>query len=186
LSTAYDFEEKGVEILVLKSSKDTRDGSDTIRSRAGLTRRCISVDDGIDLYEVVKAYDEELSKRDKKLKWVLVDECQFLTEDQVDELSDAVDYLGVNVICYGLRTDFMSRSFPASRRLFEIADDIEEVKSTCECGERKTSINARFDENGDIVTEGEQVLVGGNETYKPICRRCWKEKIREKIIKEDD
>lgn len=184
LSTAYDFEEKGVEILVLKPSKDTRDGSDIIRSRAGLQRSCVSVDETIDLYEAIKMYDEALGEKGKKLKWVIIDECQFLSEDQVDQLSDVVDFLSVNVICYGLRTDFRSRLFPASKRLFEIADDIEEIKSTCECGERKTSINARFDENGDIVTEGEQVLVGGNDKYKAICRKCWKEKIREKIEKE--
>lgn len=184
LSTAYDFEEKGVEILVLKPSKDTRDGSDIIRSRAGLQRSCVSVDETIDLYEAIKMYDEALGEKGKKLKWVIIDECQFLSEDQVDQLSDVVDFLSVNVICYGLRTDFRSRLFPASKRLFEIADDIEEIKSTCECGERKTSINARFDENGDIVTEGEQVLVGGDGKYKAICRKCWKEKIREKIEKE--
>lgn len=184
LSTAYDFEEKGVEILVLKPSKDTRDGTDIIRSRAGLQRSCVSVDDTIDLYEAIKMYDDALGEKGKKLKWVIIDECQFLSEDQVDQLSDVVDFLSINVICYGLRTDFRSRLFPASKRLFEIADDIEEIKSTCECGERKTSINARFDENGDIVTEGEQVLVGGNDKYKAICRKCWKEKIREKIEKE--
>ncbi len=184
LSTAYDFEEKGIEILVLKPLKDTRDGLNTIRSRAGLQRPCVSVDEDIDIYEAIKTYDEKLSQDGKKLKWVLVDECQFLTVNQIDELSDVVDYLNINVICYGLRTDFMSRLFPASKRLFEIADDIEEVKSTCECGERKTSINARFDENGDIIMEGEQVLVGGNDKYKAICRKCWKEKIREKIEKE--
>ena len=112
---------------------------------------------------------------------VLVDECQFLTEEQVDQLSDIVDYMGVNVLCYGLSTDFKSHLFPASKRLFEIADSIEEVKSSCECG-KKALINARFDENGNIITEGSQILVGGNEMYKPLCRKCWKDKIREKNV----
>ena len=118
------------------------------------------------------------------LKWVIIDECQFLTEAQVNQLSDAVDFLNVDVMCFGLRTDFQSHLFEGSKRLFEIADDIEEIKASCECGERKTSINARFDDNGEIVTEGSQVEIGGNERYKAICRKCWKDKITRKMNKE--
>ena len=110
----------------------------------------------------------------------MVDECQFLTEEQVDQLSDIVDYLDVNVICYGLRTDFKSKLFPASKRLFELADDIEEVKTSCDCGER-ASINARFNNEGKIITEGSQILVGGDDLYHAICRKDWKELIRKKI-----
>lgn len=179
LSTAYNFEEKGVNIMVLKPSLDTRDGEGIIRSRAGLERKCLMVDDEINLYDVVKAYKNLLSTRLEMLKWVIVDECQFLTEKQVDELSDVADFLDIGVMCFGLRTDFQSRLFPGSKRLFEIADDIEEIKSTCECGDRKTSINARFDGNGNIVTEGGQILVGGDEAYRALCRKCWKEKVRE-------
>jgi thymidine kinase len=111
--------------------------------------------------------------------WVLVDECQFLTEEQVDQLSDVVDLMGVNVLCYGLRTDFRSKLFPASKRLFEIADEFQELKSSCKCN-KKASINARFDKDENIITEGEQVLVGGDDIYQPMCRKCWKQKIREK------
>ena len=107
-----------------------------------------------------------------------------MTEEQVDQLSDVVDFLDINVMCYGLRTDFKSRLFPASKRLFELADDIEEVKSTCECGKNKTSINARFDKNGDIIVDGDQIMVGGDESYRAICRKCWKDKVRDKINKE--
>ena len=183
LSTAYNFEEKNVQIMVLKPSLDTRDGEGVIKSRAGLERKCIMVDHDVNLYKVVKAYKNVLASQLETLKWVIIDECQFLTEAQIDQLSDVVDFLDVNVMCYGLRTDFKSRLFPSTKRLFELADDIEEIKSTCECGERKASINSRFDNNGEIITEGDQIMVGGNETYRAICRKCWKNKVRDKIEK---
>lgn len=181
LTTAYNFEEKGVQIMVLKPALDTRDGEGIIRSRAGLERKCIMVDKDVNLYKAIKAYKNVLASQLETLKWVIIDECQFLTEEQVDQLSDAVDFLDVNVMCFGLRTDFQSHLFPGSKRLFELADDIEEIKSTCECGERKTSINARFDENGEIIIEGSQVEIGGNDKYRAICRKCWKDKVRDKI-----
>ena len=186
LTTAYDFEEKGIQIMVLKPSLDTRDGEGIIRSRAGLERKCIMIDKEINLYKAIKAYKNVLASQLETLKWVIIDECQFLTEEQVDQLSDVVDFLDVNVMCFGLRTDFQSHLFPGSKRLFELADDIEEIKSTCECGERKTSINARFDENGEIVIEGSQVEIGGNDKYKAICRKCWKNKVRDKLLKENE
>ena len=178
LSTAYNFEEKNVQIMVLKPALDTRDGEGIIRSRAGLERKCVMIDKDMNLYKAIKAYKNVLAAQLETLKWVIIDECQFLTEDQVNQLSDVVDFLDVSVMCFGLRTDFKSQLFPGSKRLFELADDIEEIKSTCECGDRKTSINARFDENGEIVTEGSQVEIGGNDRYRAICRKCWKDKIR--------
>ena len=184
LSTAYDFEEKGIQIMVLKPSLDTRDGKGIIRSRAGLSRPCLTIDKDVDLYKAIKSFSNALAAQFESLRWVIIDECQFLTEEQVDQLSDVVDFLDINVMCYGLRTDFKSRLFPASKRLFELADDIEEVKSTCECGKNKTSINARFDKNGDIIVDGDQIMVGGDESYRAICRKCWKDKVRDKINKE--
>ena len=184
LATAYNLEENGVQIMVLKPSIDTRDGEGIIRSRAGLERKCIMVDKDMNLYKAIKAYRNVLASQLETLKWVIVDEAQFLTEEQVDQLSDVVDFLDINVMCFGLRTDFQSKLFPGSKRLFEIADDIEEIKSSCECGDKKASINARFDANGDIVTDGSQVEIGGNDKYKAICRKCWKNKIRDKILKE--
>lgn len=185
LTTAHNLEENGLEIMVLKPSADTRDGEGIIRSRVGIERKCTSVDNDVNLYRAIKDYRNFLASQFVELKWVLVDECQFLTEEQIGQLSDVVDFLGINVICYGLRTDFQSKLFPASKRLFELADDIEEIKSTCECGDRKTSINARFDSDGNIVTEGDQVVIGGNDMYKPLCRRCWKNKIRDKKLSEE-
>ena len=186
LTTAYNFEENGLDIMCLKPSADTRDGEGIIKSRVGLERPCVMVDPDVNLYKAIKDYRNVLAAQFHNLKWVLIDECQFLTEEQIDQLSDVVDFLGVNVMCFGLRTDFQSKLFPASKRLFELADEIEEIKSTCMCGEKKTSINARFDENGNIVTEGEQIMVGGNDIYRSICRKCWKNKIREKKLAENN
>ena len=104
---------------------------------------------------------------------MLVDEAQFLSKAQVDQLARIVDDYGVNVICYGLRTDFQSHVFEGSLRLFELADTIDEIKSTCSCG-RKTIINARIDANGDVVTDGDQVEIGGDDKYVALCRRCWR------------
>lgn len=109
------------------------------------------------------------------IDWFLVDEAQFLTAAQVDQLARVVDDFGSNVICYGLRTDFRSCLFEGSRRLFEIADTIDEIKSTCTCG-RKTIINARMDSNGDFVEEGQQVEIGGDDRYMAVCRKCWRNK----------
>ena len=183
LATAYNLEENGVQIMVLKPSLDTRDGEGVIKTRAGLERKCIMIDKDVNLYKAIKAYKNVLASQFEELKWVLIDESQFLTEEQVDQLSDVVDFLDVNVMCFGLRTDFQSHLFQGSKRLFELADDLEEIKSSCTCGDRKASINARFDENGEIITEGGQVEIGGNDKYKAICRRCWKNKVREKMMK---
>ena len=184
LSTAYDFEEKGIQIMVLKPSLDTRDGKGIIRSRAGLSRPCLTIDKDVDLYKAIKSYSNALAAQFESLRWVIIDECQFLTEEQVDQLSDVVDFLDINVMCYGRSTDCKSRVCPASKRLFERAGDREEVKATGECGKNKTSINARFDKNGDIIVDGDQIMVGGDESYRAICRKCWKDKVRDKINKE--
>ena len=119
-----------------------------------------------------------LELEEKELKWILVDEAQFLTEEQVDQLGDIVDYLGIDVYCFGLRTDFKTHLFPGSKRLFEIADKLEEIKSTCECG-RKNLVNARFTKDGKLAVAGAQTQVGGDSMYTAICRRCYKEKMRE-------
>ena len=124
LTTAYNFEENHIRILVMKPSLDVRDGDGIIRSRVGLERPCMMADKEDDLFGIVKRRDEELRAEDSRLEWVLVDECQFLTEKQVEQLAKVVDKLDISVMCYGLRTDFQSRLFPGSRRLVEVADDI--------------------------------------------------------------
>ena len=169
MTTAHNMDERHIQSLTLKPSIDTRDGDGQIYSRVGISRPCITFPKEANLFGLV------LEKGNEEVRWIFVDEAQFLTEEQVEQLSDVVDVLDINVACYGLRTDFKSRLFPGSKRLFELADTIEEIKSTCECG-NKTIINARLDKDGNLVKNGPQTLVGGDDKYVSICRKCWKER----------
>lgn len=179
LTQAYNFEERGMEYLCFKPIIDTREQKSVIRSRIGIERECHWIYGDTDMYQQIKKiFEDTLSIP----SWLLIDEAQFLTPEQVDQLAHVVDDYGCNVVCYGLRTDFKSHLFEGSRRLFEIADSIEEIKSTCSCG-RKTIVNARIDSNGNIVTEGEQVEIGGNDKYMAVCRKCWTNKRIEKARK---
>lgn len=172
LTQAYNFEERGLTYACLKPVVDTRDGASVIRSRIGIERACSYIYPDTDLYSLARELSD---RRGAMIDWFLVDEAQFLSEAQVDQLSRVVDDFGSNVVCYGLRTDFKSRLFEGSRRLFEIADTIDEIKSTCTCG-RKTIINARINADGDFVEEGEQVEIGGDDRYIAVCRHCWRNK----------
>lgn len=172
LTQAYNFEERGLTYACLKPVVDTRDGASVIRSRIGIERACSYIYPDTDLYSLARELSD---RRGAMIDWFLVDEAQFLSEAQVDQLSRVVDDFGSNVVCYGLRTDFKSRLFEGSRRLFEIADTIDEIKSTCTCG-RKTIINARINADGDFVEEGEQVEIGGDDRYIAVCRHCWRDK----------
>lgn len=176
LAKAYNFQERDIPFLIIKSRIDTRDGKDIIHSRSLGDRECVGVDPKDNVLKVVET---EMLQQQKNFKWVLVDEAQFLTEKQVDELTEIVDKHNINVMCYGLRTDFKTHLFPGSKRLFEVADTIEELKSTCSCG-AKNIYNARIDMYGEIVLEGKQVEVGGEDKYMSMCRKCYKNK---KIIK---
>ena len=164
LVKAHNFDTKNIPILVIKPSIDTREEEAIVKSRIGVSRKCLLIDKNENLFN--------LAIKHKMCKWILVDESQFLTPQQVEQLAKAVDTIGINVICYGLRTDFLSHVFPGSLRLFELADTIEEIKSYCECG-NKAIINARFDAKGNMITQGEQIQIGGDETYKAICRDCF-------------
>lgn len=172
LTTAYNFEERGMSYLCFKPVIDTRDNRNVIRSRIGIERECRWIYRDTDMYSEIR---EIVRKTHDVPSWLLVDEAQFLSAGQVDQLAHVVDDFGINVICYGLRTDFKSHLFEGSKRLFEIADTIDEIKSTCTCG-RKTIVNARIDSKGEIITEGEQVEIGGNDRYISVCRKCWRNK----------
>lgn len=172
LTTAYNFEERGMSYLCFKPVIDTRDNRNVIRSRIGIERECRWIYRDTDMYSEIR---EIVRKTHDVPSWLLVDEAQFLSAGQVDQLAHVVDDFGINVICYGLRTDFKSHLFEGTKRLFEIADTIDEIKSTCTCG-RKTIVNARIDSKGEIITEGEQVEIGGNDRYISVCRKCWRNK----------
>ncbi|MCR5324464.1 MAG: thymidine kinase [Lachnospiraceae bacterium] len=162
LMVNYNYLERGCESLLLKPKLENRDGETIIRSRIGLEASCRFVEDFLEELE----QDPEMIKEFDAL---IVDEAQFLSEDQVNKLADIVDDHDIPVICYGLRTDFQAKMFPGSRRLLEIADKIEEVKTVCWCGKKATH-NARIF-NGKIVRDGAQVMMGGNESYIALCRK---------------
>lgn len=182
LMQAHQFEESGIPFLCMKSAIDTRDGEDVIVSRIGIKRECITVGVEDDLYALMTSLIGDFTLQGlSKPCWILVDEAQFLSAKQVEQLGLVVDRLNINVMCYGLRTDFLSRMFEGSKRLMELADEIDEIKTSCSCG-RKAVVNARF-HNGEITTEGEQIMIGGNETYIPLCRKCYFEALeRERIM----
>lgn len=174
LAKAYNFQERNIPFLIIKSRIDDRDGIDVIHSRSLGDRECIGVNTNDNILKIV---ENEITTNNTLYQWILVDECQFLTEKQVDELAEIVDKHHINVLCYGLRNDFRTKLFEGSRRLFEIADTIEEIKSTCTCG-GKTIYNIRVDNRGNIVTDGEQIEVGGDDRYISMCRKCFKEKLK--------
>lgn len=165
LITKFNYEERNMKVLLLKPAIDNRDGANTVKSRIGLENEAIPVSEDENLYEkYVKEYSD--------CQVIIVDECQFLTPEQVDQLADIVIYRNIPVLCFGLSTDFTTHLFPGSKRLFEIAESISEIKSVCACG-AKATVNARIDGKGKIVTEGSQVCIGGNDSYLAMCRKCW-------------
>ena len=168
LITRFNYLEQGMTVWLIKPSTDTRDGADVIRSRIGLTCSAQIItpeQDMIAAYRDAGAHDV-----------IIADEAQFFTPEQIDALRTLVDTDNIPVLCFGLRTDFQTHFFPGSRRLMELADSITEIKTVCACGSKAT-VNARIDAGGRIVTEGSQILLGGNDSYVAMCHRCWKKKI---------
>ena len=157
-------------VWLIKPSIDTRDGADIIRSRIGLECRA----QVITPEEDIKAAYRAAGKHDV----IIADEAQFFTPEQIDQLRDLVDEENLPVLCFGLRTDFLTHFFPGARRLMELADSLTEIKTVCACG-RKATVNARIDASGRIITQGDQVFLGGNDSYVAMCHQCWKRKIRE-------
>ena len=170
LITKYNYEENGMRVWLIKPSADDRDGAIILRSRVGLEAPAEVIAPEADI--------RELFAKQEKTDVIIVDECQFLMPEQIDQLREIVDAENVPVLCFGLRTDFRSTLFPGSRRLFEVADTITEIKTICDCGAKATT-NARVGEDGYIVTEGAQILMGGNDRYIAMCHKCWKESIAE-------
>ena len=168
LITKFNYEERGMKVWLIKPSVDVRDGADVVKSRIGLSAKAQIITPDIDLYE------EYQKHRDCHV--IIADECQFFTANQIDGLRKIVDVIDIPVLCYGLRTDFLTKLFTGSSRLFEVADSITEIKTICTCG-KKAIVNARIDEQGKVVTEGGQILLGGNDSYVAMCHSCWKAEI---------
>ena len=165
LITKFNYEERGMKVWLVKPSVDVREGTDVIGSRIGLSSVCTPIDDKTDIYEL---FISEHSEADV----IIADECQFFTKDNVNQLRRIVDECDVPVLCFGLRTDFKTELFSGSARLFSIADSISEIKTICECG-KKATVNARIDKDGRVITDGEQVKLGGNESYVATCHKCY-------------
>jgi len=176
LITKYNYEENGLKVWLLKPSADTRDGQDILRSRIGLEAKVEVAPPDCDICTRFR------QTRKGCCDIIIVDECQFLTPEQIDQLRAIVNDFDIPVICFGLRTDFQTKLFPGSRRLMEVADTFDEIKTICDCG-NKAIVNARIDCSGYIVTEGAQVVLGGNDSYIAMCHRCYETGIREhKVI----
>lgn len=177
LQVAHNYEERGMKVVVLKPKIDTK-GNDTIITRIGLKRK---VDHLIEKEEKLINY---LNTLDKNISCVLIDEAQFLSRDQIDELFMFTKLRDISVICYGLRSDFKTMAFPGSLRLFEIADTLEELYTICRCGKR-AKFNGRII-NGKFTAVGDQILIDGNSEvkYESLCGKCYLEKVLG-ITKED-
>ena len=180
LMTRFNYEEKGNKVWLIKPDLDNRDDYTdengnrvtVVKSRIGLS----AVADVIRQDENLQARFEELQKN-TPVDVIICDECQFLTGAQVDQLKYIAEYCDTPVLCFGLRSDFQTKLFPGSLRLFEIADSITEIKSVCRCG-KKAIVNARLNEKGQVIVEGEQVCIGGNDKYEGMCWGCWQDRIK--------
>ncbi len=161
LMVYHNYQSKGMNPILLKPRTDTRDGEKIIKSRTGMQAPCEFVEDFKERSNFRKEYIKQYDA-------IIIDEVQFLSELDIDWFSSVTEAYNIPVLCYGLRTDFRTQLFPGSKRLFEIADELNEITTVCWCG-RKARFNARI-HNGNIVRSGEQVMIGGNESYVSLCR----------------
>ena len=168
LITKFNYEERGKKVWLIKPSVDNRDGADVVKSRIGLAAHAEIITPDKNIFEEYKKHSD--------CDVIIADECQFFTAAQIDQLRDIVDKIEIPVLCYGLRTDFLTNLFEGSLRLFAVADSVTEIKTICTCG-KKAIVNARIDGDGKVVTEGGQILIGGNDSYVAMCHSCWKNAI---------
>ena len=172
LITKYNYEENDMKVWLIKPSADSRDGANILRSRIGLAAEVEVITPDMDVFALFGETRKGICDA------IIVDECQFMVPAQIDQLRSIVDEYNVPVMCFGLRTDFQCHLFPGSRRLMEVADTIQEIKTICDCG-AKATVNARIDSGNYIVTEGAQAVLGGNDSYIAMCHKCWVRGIRE-------
>ena len=169
LQSAHNYSSAGKRVLLMTSAIDDRFGQGKIASRIGLENEAEAITVKDNLFSIA-----ENAHKEQRLSCVMVDEAQFLSEKQVWELSDVVDTLNVPVLCFGLRTDAFGALFPGSKLLLGISDQLNELKSICKCCEKKAIMQIRLDDQGNPVSTGSQVQIGGNETYLSVCRYHYK------------
>ena len=163
LMVKYNYEEKGKQVILCKPALDDRDGATTVHSRIGLES------EGVTVEEMLQMRARGAFGGPGRPACIIIDEAQFLTAEQVEELTDIVDHDWIPIICYGLKIDFQSYMFEGSKRLLELADEIEEIPTICWCG-KKARFNARL-QDGRIVRTGSQIVLGANDKYTALCRR---------------
>lgn len=168
LQAAYNYRERGMQTYLLTAQMDTRAGQGKIASRIGIEEKADTFNPHEDMFQKVKKQLDQ-----GPVACIFIDEAQFLTKDQVWALARAVDNLDIPIMCYGLRVDFMGELFPGSAALLALADEMREVRTICYCGKKATMV-VRFDSNGKAVTAGDQVQIGGNETYLSLCRKHYR------------
>jgi thymidine kinase len=172
LQASYNYQERGMRTLIFTAAFDDRAGVGRVASRIGLSSDARTFDENTDIFSEVSSLNAEAP-----VACVFVDEANFLSEHHVWQLASIADRLNIPVMAYGLRTDFQGKLFPASRELLAIADELREIRTICHCG-RKATMVARFDNEGNVVREGAQIDVGGNEKYVSFCRRHWVERVK--------
>lgn len=172
LQSSYNYNERGMDTLLFIPSIDKRYKAGEIHSRIGLHAKAIAFDTDFNLY----VYTKKSLSENKKLKCVLLDEAQFLTHKQTIQLAKIVDVLNIPVLAYGIRSDFLGEPFEGSKYLLTLADNLIEIKTICHCG-RKATMNARIDADGEIVTKGKQIEIGGNDKYVAMCRKHFAESL---------
>ena len=178
LQASHNYRERGMQTYLMTAKMDTRAGKGKIASRIGIEENSDTFSPQEDLFEKIK---NKLKKED--ISCIFLDEAQFLTKDQVWALARAVDDLGVPIICYGLRVDFMGELFPGSAALLALADEMREIRTICHCGKKATMV-VRLDSTGKALTAGDQVQIGGNETYLSLCRKHYREAVQDDTISE--
>lgn len=175
LQASYNYHEMGMQTFLMTAKFDTRAGEGRIESRIGIGEAAQTYTQHDDLFEKI-----EIRLSAGPCACIFIDEAQFLTKEQVWQLARAVDDLGVPIMCYGLRVDFRGELFPGSAALLALADEMREVRTICHCGKKATMV-VRRDADGNPVTDGDQVQIGGNETYISLCRRHWREAVSDRI-----
>ncbi|MDG2298721.1 MAG: thymidine kinase [Planktomarina sp.] len=178
LQASHNYHERGMQTYLMTAKMDTRAGKGKIASRIGIEENSDTFSPQEDLFEKIK-----IKLKKDKISCILLDEAQFLTKDQVWALARAVDDLGVPIMCYGLRVDFMGELFPGSAALLALADEMREIRTICHCGKKATMV-VRLDSTGKAMTAGDQVQIGGNETYLSLCRKHYREAIQDNTISE--